>query len=234
MDAPHRARIEKVPSRCHTPDEDLTFERDAARLIGWDEVVVHVTRIRFDNPTTPENLRAMGPRLAVATELLVPGAALAAVAFAQVRPNVPVVTPSSAGLVALTALNAHRVALLTPYLPQTTAPMVAFFEAKGLSVVRSACFGLEDDREMARLDRDAIVEAAIALDSEDVEALFLSCTAMPSLDVIGDIEVRLDKPVVCSNQATLWALRKFARLPQQPPRSGGAGRLFDLPEKEAA
>lgn len=226
---------------------DLTVERDAARLIGWNEAIVHVSRIRFENPTTPENLNAMAPGLAAAASLLAPGADLAALAFActaasvtirnevvaeafaSVRPGVPVVTPSSAGLAALNALGASRIALLTPYLPETTAPMVAYFEAKGLAVAKAACFGLADDRDMARLERDSVVEAAVSLDSAEVDALFLSCTAMPSVDVIDAIEARVGKPVVSSNQAVFWAMRSLAGLPQRPPQTGGVGRLFDLP-----
>lgn len=259
MESGRRASPHAVQPRCRPTETDLprlgvvalatdlTFERDAARLIGWDEAIVHVSRIRFENPTTPENLAAMGPGLASSASLLAPGAELAALAFActaasvtirneviaeafaSIRPGVPVVTPSSAALAALKALGARRIALLTPYLPETTAPMVEYFEAKGMAVVRAACFGLADDRDMARLDWDAIVEAAVALDGDDVDALFLSCTAMPSLDVTDAIETRIDKPVVGSNQAVCWVMRALAGLPQQPPQTGGVGRLFDLP-----
>lgn len=226
---------------------DLTFERDAARLIDWNEAVVHVARIPFANPTTPENLRAMGPNIQTAAELLVPGVDLAAIAFActaasvtlrndmvssaigAARPNVPVVTPSYAGLSALRVLGAQRIALLTPYLTETTAPMIAYFEDAGLTVHASGCFGLSDDRDMARLDRNTLIEAAVSLDSPGVDAVFLSCTALPALDVIDAIERRLGKPVVSSNQATLWAMRAIAGLPAPARR---AGRIFDfsLPE----
>ncbi|QHQ34407.1 aspartate/glutamate racemase family protein [Algicella marina] len=248
-----------IQPRCHPPDEDLprlgvialatdlTFERDAARLIGWNEAVVHVARIQFDNPTTPENLSAMGPKIASAAALIVPGAKLAAIAFActaasvtisnrvvaeaigNVHPGVPVVTPSGAAVAALKALGADRAALLTPYLPETTAPMVDYFERNGINIERSACFGLADDRDMARLEKDTLIEAAVSLDSDSVDAVFLSCTAMPSLDVIDAIEARIRKPVVGSNQATLWALRGLAGLSQQTSRTEGVGRLFGLP-----
>ena len=246
--------IETVQPRCNPPSSDLprlglivlstdlTIERNAARLIGWHEAVVHVSRIRFENPTTPDNLCAMGPDIAAAAKLLVPGVDLAAVAFActaasvtlrneivtdaiaAVRPGVPAVTPSSAGLAALKALGAYRIALLTPYLPETTAPMIDYFEAGGLTVERCACFGLSDDRDMARIDHAQLIEAAVALDSPAVDALFLSCTALPALDVIDAIEARIGKPVVSSNQATFWALRGLAGLSAP---AFGAGRLFD-------
>lgn len=259
MSALNRAPPETIESRCRSAETDLprlglialatdlTFERDAARLIGWNEAVLHVTRIRFQNPTTTENLRAMGPDITAAAALLVPGVNLAALAFActaasvtisnqvveqavdRVQPGVPVITPSGAAVTALKALGARRVALLTPYLAETTVPMVEYFEDHGLGVARCGCFGLADDRDMARLDHEALIEAAVSLDTDAVDAVFLSCTAMPALDVIDAIEARIGKPVVSSNQATLWMMRGLAGLPQQPPPTGGVGRLFDVP-----
>ena len=59
---------------------DLTIEADAARLMP-EGTRLHVTRIGFDNPTTPENLRATAPRIADAARLLVPGVALEGIGF---------------------------------------------------------------------------------------------------------------------------------------------------------
>ncbi len=134
---------------------DLTFERDAARLLPPDEAALHVTRVAFENPTTPESLRAMAPRLTEAAGLLVPGLPLAAICYActaasvaigdeavaaavhAARPGVPVVTPISAALAAFEALGVARVALLTPYLARTAQPMVARFADAGMTVTRA-------------------------------------------------------------------------------------------------
>ncbi|MEL6210589.1 MAG: ectoine utilization protein EutA, partial [Pseudomonadota bacterium] len=40
---------------------DMTLEWDAARILPHDRMVLHVSRIAFENPTTPENLARMGP-----------------------------------------------------------------------------------------------------------------------------------------------------------------------------
>ncbi|WP_099824414.1 aspartate/glutamate racemase family protein [Oceaniglobus indicus] len=221
---------------------DQVFEGDAARLIDRDRAVLHVARIAFENPTTPERLRAMAPDLARTAGLLVPGATLSAVAFActsasvsigngpvadavhQGLPGVPVITPSFAALAGLAALGARRVAMLTPYLPETTEPMAEYLSDCGLDIVENACFALEDDRDMARVDDDSMIETACALDTPEVEAVFLSCTAMRGVDVIERIETRLDKPVVTSNQALCWALDRMAGLNGRPR---GFGRLWD-------
>jgi maleate isomerase len=209
---------------------DLTTERDVARAILPEEAGVHATRIAYANPTTPENLRAMAPRLAAAAGLLVPGAPLAAICFACTsasvvigedavaaaiglgRPATPVVTPIGAAELALGTLGARRIAVLTPYLPETTAPVVAHLEARGFEVVRAQCLGLEDDRDMARIEADAIVAAAREADAPEAQALFISCTALPAMALVARIEAALDKPVVTSNQACIWRMRHLAGL----------------------
>ena len=221
---------------------DQVFETDAARLIDRDRAVMHVARIGFENPTTPQRLRAMAPDLSRTARLLVPGADLAAVVFACTSasvtignaavagaihaslPGVRVITPSFAALAGLAALGVSRIALLTPYLPETTEPMAEYLHAQGLDIARSACFALEDDRDMARIDDASIINAACDLDSPDIEAIFLSCTAMRGVDVIDRIEARLGKPVVTSNQAVCWALSRMAGLDSRPQ---GFGRLLD-------
>lgn len=220
---------------------DLTTERDAARLIGPDEAGLHATRVAYDNPTTPENLRKIAPRLAEAAALLLPDEPLAAILFSCTsasvvigeqavqaaigagRPGVPVVTPTEAARQALATFGARRIALMTPYIAETTDAMAAHFGALGFDIVGRYAMGLEDDRDMARVDHDAILAAARRADSPEAEAVFISCTALPALASAARIEAALGKPVVTSNLATLWRLRQLAGLPGPVP---GYGRLL--------
>jgi maleate isomerase len=210
---------------------DLTIERDARRLLPQDDVALHVTRVPFANPTTPENLRAMAPKLADAAALLLPEIPLAAICYGctsasvaigdaevaryigQARPGVPVVTPILAAAQAFRALGAARISVLTPYLPETTAPMLDYFDAAGIAVARCSCLGLPDDRDMARLSARTILAAARDADTPEAEALFLSCTALPAVPLIAALEAELGKPVITSNQASFWAMLRLAGLP---------------------
>lgn len=224
---------------------DLTSEGDLNRLLALDQVSIHVSRVAFENPTTPENLRKMAPRLTEAVDLLIPGEALRAICYSctaasvsigdsevaaavnRARPNVPVVTPTVAARLALLALGARKIAVLTPYLEQTTEPMVDYFSNHGFAVTRTHCFGLEDDRDMARISVQSIVEAALAVDTEDADALFLSCTALQAVGAIALIEEKSGKPVVTSNQACAWAMARLGGLQDHQP--AGAGQLFRHP-----
>lgn len=218
---------------------DLTMEGDLAALLP-PEARLHVTRVTYANPTTPENLAAMGPRLAEAAAVIAPEIPLTALcfgctagaavigndkiaeAFAATRPGVPAITPPLALLGAARILGLSRIAVLTPYLPQTTLPLLDFFDENGLKVVSARCMGLEDDRDMARVEAESIREAAIAADDERAEALFLSCTALPALALIEEIEAEIGKPVLTSNQVCAWAMLHIAGLAPARP----VGRLF--------
>ena len=227
---------------------DLTVEGDA-RAVLPEGAALHVSRVAYENPTTPENLRRMAPRLTEAADLLVPGLPLAAIGYActaasvaigddavtaqvaRARPGVPVVTPPAAVLDGFAALGIRRVALVTPYLRETTEPMARFFEAAGLDLVTAHCLGLADDREIARIAPATIRAAVEAADGPGVEGVFLSCTALRALPEIAGLEARLGKPVLASNQALLWRMLHHAGLAAAP---GAWGRLFDVAPMESA
>lgn len=228
---------------------DLTSERDFARLVPQDAAAVHTARIAFENPTTPETLMRMQPGLMRAADLILPDIPLDAICYSctaasvvigdeavagainAARPGVPVVTPTGAARAAFRALGVRRIAVLTPYLIETSQPMAAYFSRHGLDVIRLHCLGMEDDREMARVSRETIVNAAVAVDTPEAEALFISCTALPALGAVAEIEARIGKPVVTSNQASIWAMLCHAGLGGQIE---GYGRLFghDLPASD--
>lgn len=217
---------------------DLTLEHDLAQLLPA-RVRLHVTRLAYANPTTPENLRAMAPGIAAAANLLVPGVDLAAIGFGctsgavmigqaavsaaigSVRPGVPVCTPAGAAVEGLRHLGLRRIALLTPYVDETTAPVAEFFTQAGLEVVQVVGLGMEDDRDIARLDPATIRAAVRRADHPRAEAVFVSCTATPVLPLIAALEAELGKPVLSSNQALGWSMLRAAGVVGHGP-----GQLF--------
>ncbi|UWR78375.1 ectoine utilization protein EutA [Phaeobacter inhibens] len=222
---------------------DHTSERDFARICDPDQIGVYVNRIEFENPTTKETLLKTGPRLTEAAAQILPGEEVDVVAYGctaasivlgndavgrylnAAKPDTPCVTPSSAAFDAFAALGAKRVSLLTPYSPEVTDEMAQYFAAHGPEVASAACFGLTDDREMARISEDSIIEAAVAACDSQADALFLSCTALRAATCVQRIEDRLGKPVVSSNQAMIWRCLRLAGI-TDPVQ--GYGRLFEI------
>ncbi len=201
---------------------DHTAELEFSRLVAREGIGIYTNRVPFANPTTPENLQAMLPHISAAAEMLLPGSdfdviyygctsasvvigdAAIVSAIRKAKPAATIITPPISALKAFEALHVKNIALLTPYLVQTSKPMEPYFEKFGLNVVNHSCLGMEDDRDMARLDRECLIEAAVRSDHKDADCLFISCTALPSVEVAGDIEKLIDKPVVTSNQAAVW------------------------------
>ena len=63
------------------------------------------------------------------------------------------------------------------------------------------------------------------MDKTGAEALFVSCTGLNCMGVIREMEEDFGLPVITSNQASLWASLRLARV---GARTGGLGRLFTL------
>jgi maleate isomerase len=220
---------------------DLTTERDYRRVLPFENLGVYSTRVAFENPTTPQNLMQMSPGLTAAAALLPADEPLAAICYSctaasvvigddQVKksiqkacPNVPVVTPSQSAVHAFAALGVTRISVLTPYLVETSEPMAAYFTKQGIDIQRFECLGMQDDREMAYVSEGTLIQAACAADDPNSQALFISCTALPVISVIDEIEKRIAKPVVSSNQATIWAMLQHAEVTKAPI---GFGQLF--------
>ena len=227
---------------------DHTTERDFERVLVPLGISVHCNRIAYANPTTAENLRRMIPRLTESAALILPGEDLDAIYYActaasvaigdavvvgairEAKPNVPATTPTLAARAAFAALGVRRLALLTPYSRTVTSDMAAYFRSAGLAIAHAGCFGLEDDREMARLTEDAIVTAAQATIGADDEALFVSCTALRAFEAVDRIERAIGRPVVTSNQAGLWQALHLAGI-TPPPDAGG--QLMRVPPAPA-
>jgi maleate isomerase len=129
-------------------------------------------------------------------------------------------TTSGAMLEALAALGARRVAVATPYDAPLTDRLVAFLAEAGIATTGVGYLGMQ--AEIWRVDGGSVRELALAIPREGAQALFLSCTNLPTHDVIPPLEDELGMPVLSANLVTLWAaLRRLGALPEGRPE-----RLF--------
>jgi maleate cis-trans isomerase len=122
--------------------------------------------------------------------------------------GVPAVATSPAVVAALRAVGARRVSVATPYPEWTNQRLRAYLEAAGFEVlnieadVDAAAAGNQgiNDREPA-----GIVEFAARACRPEADALLCSCTAWRALEGVDELERRTGRPVVTSNQASIWA-----------------------------
>lgn len=221
---------------------DMAIERDFHRLVSSDEVAVFTTRIPLREPNTEETFRELARELPNIANLILPRSRLDVVVFGctaasmligtpQIetavhlgRAGLPVTNPALAVTEALRAVGARRVAMLTPYTTSVTEAAVGYFQAEGFAFSSVACLGIDLDDRHARISEEILLQQALALDWQSADAIFLSCTAIRSLNVIEQLERETGKPVITSNQATFWHARRLsgATVPVK-----GYGRLFD-------
>ena len=120
------------------------------------------------------------------------------------------VTTSGALLEAAGALGASCLAVATPHDRFLAEGLVSFLEEVGVSVPSVAYLAL--DQDISEVSTAAIRVLARRADTAYAQALFLSCTNLPTLLLITELEEQLGKPVLAANQVTMWAaLRRLGR-----------------------
>lgn len=75
------------------------------------------------------------------------------------------------------------------------------------------------------MSADELVTLGRQLDGDDVEAIFIPCTAARTLDAIEPLEDAIGKPVITAVQATMWRVARLAGLTHDAPQGG---RLFEI------
>ncbi|WP_158887253.1 maleate cis-trans isomerase family protein [Amycolatopsis anabasis] len=115
-------------------------------------------------------------------------------------------TTAGAVVDALRAVGARRVAVAHPYEPPVGERLREFLTESELRVVSSTDLGLGSIHEVYDVSYARVAELIRAGDHPDADALFVSCTALPTYDLIAPLEQELGKPIITANQATIWAV----------------------------
>ena len=239
----HRARLGFVLLAT-----EQTIEENMFRLRP-EGVGLHFTRAAIPDSITVESLSAQANELAGAASALLPDGSLDVIAYActsgslvigedrvfeQLRRGAPTAEPTSLITSVIRALRhagARKIAIATPYLDEINRRERDYLCDRGFEVTNIVGLGLEKDSDMIRVRPDYIMEFAAGADTPDADALFISCGALRSLDIVGALEQRLSKPVICSNQALMWDMLRLAGITDRITGYGGllAGRRdFEL------
>jgi maleate isomerase len=222
---------------------DHVCELDLRQIIPQDRIPLYVGRIGFASEITVETLGAMRDGITAAASLILAGGRLDVLAYGctsgtmvigedevfarlrAARPGIACTSPPTAALAALKALGLRRIAVLTPYTEGVNRRVIDYFTARGLDIAAFGAFNKGSDAEIAAIAPSSIVEAAQALDAPDIDGIFLSCTGLRGVAIVEELEARLGKPVVTSNQAMAW---HALRLAGHAEPVAGFGRLLRL------
>jgi maleate isomerase len=119
----------------------------------------------------------------------------------------PAVVTALSVIRALDALDASRVAVVTPYVEQLNERERSYLEDHDIEVVALDGRQLTDNTAIGALGPDdAVAQVEETVDPSAVDAVFISCTNYRAIPAIDRLEASLGRPVVTSNSATLWDL----------------------------
>jgi maleate isomerase len=223
------------------PSSNRMVEQEMVRHVP-PGVVAHVMRLRMTGAHNVP-LDALMPRVGEAAAILADarcdvtafhctansmseGAAGEAKLLAALRAAgaVRATTTATAIRAAFDVLGARRIVLLTPYSQKTTDEEAEFLHAAGYAVLHAKGFALKGSDEYCATAPQFWRERAGEAVRPDADAYLFSCANISVFPVIEEIELKLGRPVVTSNQAVIW---HALSLLGGSDRRNCPGRLFD-------
>ncbi len=234
----HRARLGFI-----LMSTDLASESDFFAMAP-EGVAVHITRLKTEDHTTNETLSRHIEHMADAAARLQPDTRPDVVSYgctsgsivigeervmAEIRRGAPWARPMCivTGVIdALRELNARKIVVGTPYLDEINTAEAEFLTARGFEILDIQGLNLSTGIEFGRVTPAYWIRFALEIDRPDADAIFLSCGGIRALEVAEEIEQRVGKPVVTSNQAQFWSCLRRAGIAD---RIEGFGQIFMRP-----
>ena len=201
---------------------DFMIEKDFINVIKNRKIDFFVNRIECYNPLTKENLIRMSNKVTEVTKDILPDQDLDCVVYGctsgtiaaghdsiekkvkVAKPMAKVSTPSTAAIKALKKLNIKKVSIFTPYSKKLNDDVLDYFKSEGFEITSNAYFDIQDDYDIGKVDQDYLYNVLSKIDLNGADALFVSCTALPVLEIIDKLEKKLNTIVLSSNQALIW------------------------------
>ena len=201
---------------------DFMIEKDFINVIKDKQIDFFVNRIECYNPLTKENLIKMSNKVTEVTKDILPDQDIDCVVYGctsgtiaagyesiqnkvkAAKPMAEVTTPSTSTIKALKKLNIKKICLFTPYSKQLNDEVLLYFKSEGFEITSNSYFDIEADYDIGKVDPEYLFQVLSEISLNGAEALFVSCTALPVLQIIDRLEKKLNKVVLSSNQTLIW------------------------------
>ena len=226
-----------------TLSTDLTMESDFYSIINNLPIDVFVNRIKNYNPLTKENLLKMYDQLESVTKDILPNEKINTIAYGctsgtiaigkekikekiQIaKPGCYITTPITSAIKAINKMKIKKIAIFTPYPDSVNKSVFEYFSKEKIEVLSFSSFNLDSDLEIGKVDPNYLLEVLTKMETSSAEGLFVSCTALPVLKIIDQVETKIKKTVLSSNQTLIWdSIRSVG---YNSPISG-YGKLFRI------
>ena len=201
---------------------DHTIESDFNAVCRDLPLDVFINRIHNQNPLTKENLSKMQDELESVAKKILPDEKIDTIAYGctsgtiaigeenvkkkilLAKPGCYVTTPVTSAIKAFNEMNIKKIAVFTPYPESVNKTIFEFFTKNNIDVLSFTSLNLDLDSDIAKVDPKYLMDSLTKLDTADADALFISCTALPVLKILDDLEKKIQKPVLSSNQTLIW------------------------------
>ena len=201
---------------------DFGIEKDFNNVIHGKEIDLYSNRIKSYNPLTNETLKKMADDITDVTKEILPDQKLDCVAYGctsgtiavgyksiydkvnLAKPNTKVTTPITSAINALKRLKINKLSIFTPYTDQINQSVIKYFKKEDIEISELSYFDIASDLDIGKVDPSYLFDVLSKKDLSSSEALFVSCTALPVLSIIQDLEKKLGKVVLSSNQTLIW------------------------------
>ena len=221
---------------------DFRIEKDFNNVIHGKEIDLYSNRIKSYNPLTNETLKKMAEDITDVTKEILPDQKLDCVAYGctsgtiaagyksiygkvnLAKPNTKVTTPITSAINALKFLKVNRLSIFTPYTNQINQSVINYFKKENIEISELSFFDIASDIDIGKVDPNHLFEVLIKKDLSKSDALFVSCTALPVLSIINDLEKKLGKLILSSNQTLIWDTLKQINFKNKVE---GYGELFN-------
>ena len=201
---------------------DFRIEKDFNDIIYGKDIDLYSNRINCYNPLTNETLKKMADDIPEVTKNILPDQKLDCVAYGctsgtiaagyqsiyekvnLAKPNTKVTTPITSAINALKTLKIDKVSIFTPYTDEINQSVINYFKNEKIEISELSYFDIASDLDIGKVDPQHLFDVLIKQDLSKSDALFVSCTALPVLSIINDIEKKLGKVILSSNQTLIW------------------------------
>ena len=224
-----------------TLSTDFTIEQDFRKICHSLPIDIFFNRIPFINPLNHENYLKMAEHIPEVSQQILPGEKIDVIAYgctsgtiaigeahisSQVqrsKPEAKVTTPITASLKAFKKLNLKNIAVLTPYPKDVNVTVFDYLSKSNLTIDSFNSFNLNYDSEIAQVSLESLKESIAKINLDNVDGLFVSCTALKIVDILDEVEKKFNTTVISSNQAIIWDCLKLLNL---NTKVQGYGKLF--------
>lgn len=128
---------------------------------------------------------------------------------------------------AFKASGVKKLVMVSPYVQSHNDHEKAYLSALGFETIHDVAMNLPPSDGYLAFPPTKWIDVVRANARDDADGYFLSCTNTTQIDTIPALEAELGKPVVNSNQATIWAaLKRLAGKTGGMPAIPELGRLM--------